>query len=177
MEKQLDTELEEKDLPEVITEDEITTIVNPGDEVPGGFTYSNNAVIQNKSLNLKDANGTDIANRYVSIGDKITVLKIDADKQLALVQYPSGSIVREGYITAIKYLNEYDWVNGSTSEPVYETESSSDGKWGTLSPYEKATRLYKKDSRTCVVYDTSKGPLTKSGFVDYEGGSSNGGSD
>ena len=181
MEKQLDTELEEKDLPEVITEDEITTIVNPGDEVPGGFTYSNNAVIQNKSLNLKDANGTDIANRYVSIGDKITVLKIDADKQLALVQYPSGSIVREGYITndtsAIKYLNEYDWVNGSTSEPVYETESSSDEKWGTLSPYEKATRLYKKDSRTCVVYDTSKGPLTKSGFVDYEGGSSNGGSD
>ena len=181
MEKQLETELEEKDLPEVITEDEITTIVNPGDEVLGGFTYPNNAVIQNKSLNLKDANGTDIANRYVSIGDKITVLKIDADKQLALVQYPSGSIVREGYITndtsAIKYLNEYDWVNGSTSEPVYETESSSDGKWGTLSPYEKATRLYKKDSRTCVVYDTSKGPLTKSGFVDYEGGSSNGGSD
>lgn len=71
MEKQLDTELEEKDLPEVITEDEITTIVNPGDEVPGGFTYSNNAVIQNKSLNLKDANGTDIANRYVSNCDKI----------------------------------------------------------------------------------------------------------
>ena len=180
MEKQLDTELKEKDLPRAITEEEISTMVNPGDEVPGGFTYPNNAVIQNKSLNLKYEDGSDIGNRYVSIGDKITVLKIDADKQLALVQYPSGSIVREGYITndtsAIKYLNEYDWANGSTSEPVYETESSSDGKWGTLSPYEKATRLYKKDSRTCVAYDTSKGKFTKSGFVDYEGGASSGGS-
>lgn len=180
MEKQLNTELEEKKLVEVIAEEEISTMVNPGDEVPDGFTYPNNAVIQNNTLNLKDENGTDIANRYVSIGDEITVLKIDADKQLVLIQYPSGSIVREGYVTndtsSIKYLNEYDWSNGSTNEPVYETESSDNGEWGTLSPYEKATKLYKKENRTCVAYDTSKGPFTKSGFVDYEGGASSGGS-
>ena len=136
--------------------------------------------MQNDFLYLRDANGNQIAGRTVNIGDKITVLKIHHDKQLALVQYPAGSVVREGYVTnstkVIKYLNEYNWVNDSSAEPVYETESSSDGKWGTLSAYEKATKLYKSNNRICVAYDTSKGAHTKSGFVEYEGGSNNSGS-
>ena len=166
--------------PIAIDELNMSSKVTPGDIVPGGFTYPNNAIVQNDFLYLRDANGNQIAGRTVSIGDKITVLKIHHDKQLALVQYPAGSVVREGYVTnstkVIKYLNEYNWVNDSSAEPVYETESSSDGKWGTLSAYEKATKLYKSNNRICVAYDTSKGAHTKSGFVEYEGGSNNSGS-
>ncbi|HBI7086874.1 TPA: SH3 domain-containing protein, partial [Clostridium perfringens] len=40
---------------------------------------------------------------------------------------------------------------------------------GSLSPYEAATPLYKKNGMTHVVYDTSKGPNTKSGYVKFEG--------
>ena len=166
--------------PIAIDELNMSSKVTPGDIVPGGFTYPNNAIVQNDFLYLRDANGNQIAGRTVNIGDKITVLKIHHDKQLALVQYPAGSVVREGYVTnstkVIKYLNEYNWVNDSSAEPVYETESSSDGKWGTLSAYEKATKLYKSNNRICVAYDTSKGAHTKSGFVEYEGGSNNSGS-
>ena len=166
--------------PIAIDELNMSSKVTPGDIVPGGFTYPNNAIVQNDFLYLRDANGNQIAGRTVSIGDKITILKIHHDKQLALVQYPAGSVVREGYVTnstkVIKYLNEYNWVNDSSAEPVYETESSSDGKWGTLSAYEKATKLYKSNNRICVAYDTSKGAHTKSGFVEYEGGSNNSGS-
>ena len=139
--------------PIAIDELNMSSKVTPGDIVPGGFTYPNNAIVQNDFLYLRDANGNQIAGRTVSIGDKITVLKIHHDKQLALVQYPAGSVVREGYVTnstkVIKYLNEYNWVNDSSAEPVYETESSSDGKWGTLSAYEKATKLYKSNNRIC----------------------------
>ncbi|MGL5066618.1 MAG: N-acetylmuramoyl-L-alanine amidase [Sarcina sp.] len=146
--------------------------VQPGDIVPGGFTYANNAIIENDFLYLRDANGSQIAGRTVSVGDKITVLDISYSKQLALVQYPTSSGVRQGYVTnstnIIKYLNPYNWYNGSTSETVY-LDATGSTTFGTLNPYEAATLLYKKDNRYHIVYDTSKGMLTKSGYVNFKG--------
>ena len=144
--------------------------IAPGGEVPGGFTYEPNAQVVGDDLYLRDANGNQIAGRIVSNGDKITVLDVGYTKQLALVQYPAGSVVRQGYVTnatnLIRYFKQGEWLNGSTTEPVLDENGAS---LGSLSPYEAATPLYKKNGMTHVVYDTSKGPNTKSGYVKFEG--------
>lgn len=144
--------------------------VAPGEVVPGGFTYENNAEVVGDELYLRDANGNRIPGRSVSIGDRITVLDVSYSKQLALVQYPAGSVVRQGYVTnatnLIRYFKQGEWLNGSTTEPVLDENG---GSLGSLSPYEAATPLYKKNGMIHVVYDTSKGPNTKSGYVKFEG--------
>lgn len=147
--------------------------IEAGGIVSGGFTYDNNAVISNDSLYLRDKNGNIIPGREIDIGDNITVLDISYSKQLALVQYPAGGAVRQGYVTnnpnIITYYNPYNWINGSTSETVF-LDSTGNDVFGSLDPYESATILYKKNGRTCVVYDTKeKGELSKCGFVDFEG--------
>ncbi|MGU8520955.1 M14 family zinc carboxypeptidase, partial [Clostridium perfringens] len=111
-----------------------------------------------------------IPGRSVSDGDNITVLDVSYSKQLALVQYPAGKVVRQGYVTnatnLIRYFKQGEWLNGSTTEPVLDENG---GSLGSLSPYEAATPLYKKNGMIHVVYDTSKGPNTKSGYVKFEG--------
>ena len=144
--------------------------VRPGDIVKDGFTYDNNAQVVGDELYLRDENGNIIPGRSVSDGDNITVLDVSYSKQLALVQYPAGDVVRQGYVTnatnLIKYFNQYSWHNGSTEEEVLDENG---GHLGSLNPYEAATPLYKKNGMTHVVYDTIKGPNTKSGYVKYEG--------
>lgn len=144
--------------------------IAPGEVVPDGFTYENNAQVVGDELYLRDANGNRIPGRSVSNGDKITVLDVGYTKQLTLVQYPSGNDVRQGYVTnatnLIRYFKQGEWLNGSTTEPVLDENG---GSLGSLSPYEAATPLYKKNGMTHVVYDTSKGPNTKSGYVKFEG--------
>ncbi|NGT68233.1 SH3 domain-containing protein [Clostridium perfringens] len=144
--------------------------VASGEVVPGGFTYENNAEVVGDELYLRDANGSLIPGRSVSVGDRITVLDVSYSKQLALVQYPAGSVVRQGYVTnatnLIRYFKQGEWLNGSTTEPVLDKNG---GSLGSLSPYEAATPLYKKNGMIHVVYDTSKGPNTKSGYVKFEG--------
>lgn len=144
--------------------------VAPGEVVQGGFTYENNAEVVGDELYLRDANGNLIPGRSVSVGDKITVLDVSYSKQLALVQYPAGNVVRQGYVTnatnLIRYFKQGEWLNGSTTEPVLDENG---GSLGSLSPYEAATPLYKKNGMIHVVYDTSKGPNTKSGYVKFEG--------
>ncbi|WP_283703713.1 SH3 domain-containing protein, partial [Clostridium perfringens] len=144
--------------------------VAPGEVVPGGFTYENNAEVVGDELYLRDANGNLIPGRSVSVGDRITVLDVSYSKQLALVQYPAGNVVRQGYVTnatnLIRYFNQSMWHNGSTPEEVLDENG---GHLGSLDPYESATPLYKKNGMTHVVYNTSKGPNTKSGYVKYEG--------
>lgn len=144
--------------------------VAPGEVVPGGFTYDNNAQVVGDELYLRDENGNRIPGRSVSNGDNITVLDVSYSKQLALVQYPAGKVVRQGYVTnatnLIRYFKQGEWLNGSTTEPVLDENG---GSLGSLSPYEAATPLYKKNGMIHVVYDTSKGPNTKSGYVKFEG--------
>ncbi|HHD2752364.1 TPA: M14 family zinc carboxypeptidase [Clostridium perfringens] len=144
--------------------------VAPGEVVPGGFTYDNNAEVVGDELYLRDANGNLIPGRSVSVGDKITVLDVGYTKQLALVQYPAGNVVRQGYVTnatnLIRYFNQYSWHNGSTPEEVLDENGQH---LGSLNTYEAATLLYEKNGMKHVVYDTDKGPNTKSGYVKYEG--------
>ncbi|HAT4365398.1 TPA: SH3 domain-containing protein [Clostridium perfringens] len=144
--------------------------VAPGEVVTGGFTYDNNAQVVGDELYLRDRNGNIIPGRSVSDGDNITVLDVSYSKQLALVQYPAGKVVRQGYVTnatnLIRYFKQGEWLNGSTTEPVLDENG---GSLGSLSPYEAATPIYKKNGMIHVVYDTSKGPNTKSGYVKFEG--------
>jgi hypothetical protein len=44
------------------------------------------------------------------------------------------------------------------------------GALGSLNPREVATPLYRKNSKLHVVYNTAKGPNTKSGYVAWDGG-------
>ncbi|MBK1810543.1 SH3 domain-containing protein [Clostridium sp. YIM B02505] len=142
----------------------------PGEVVPGGFTYPNNAQVVGDDLYLRDANGNMISGRQVSNGDRITVLDVGYTKQLTLVQYPAGSVVRQGYVSnataLIKYDRQGEWHNGSTAEEVLDENGAH---LGSLNSYEAATPLYKKNGMTHVVYNTDKGPNTKSGYVRYEG--------
>lgn len=150
--------------------------IAPGEVVPEGFTYPNNAEVAGDDLYIRDASGNQIAGRSVSNGDKITVLDVGYTKQLVLVQYPAGSVVRQGYVnnvtSLIKYFHQGEWHNGSTSETVYD---GNDAVIGSLDPHESATPLYKAGGKTHVVYNTSKGANTKSGYVVYAGGSSSDG--
>ena len=140
-----------------------------GSVVPGGRTYPVNATAQ-VDLDLRDAQGNSIPGREVSAGDELTVLDVGYTRQLALVQYPSGGEIRQGYITNndkyIKYTNPNNWYNGSTPEPVLD---ASGAQIGTINPYESATKLYEANGLTEVVYNTDKGINTKSGFVKYAG--------
>jgi len=67
----------------------------------------------------------------------------------------------------IKYFNAGAWKNDSTSETVYDSNGNA---IGSLSPGETAIPLYRKNGKLSVVYNTSKGANTKSGFVVYNGG-------
>ena len=144
-----------------------------GSIVPGGRTYPANATAQ-VDLDLRDAQGNSIPGREVSAGDELTVLDVGYTRQLALVQYPSGESIRQGYITNndkyIKYKNPNNWYNGSTPEPVLD---ASGAQIGTINPYESATKLYEDNGLTEVVYNTDKGINTKSGFVRYAGSTPN----
>lgn len=144
--------------------------ITPGNIVPGGLTYPNNATAVVDDLYIRDANGTTISGRQVSKGDRITVLDVGYTKQLTLVQYPAGNVVRQGYVTnatnIIRYDKQGEWHNGSTSEEVLDENG---GHLGSLNPYEAATPLYTKNGLIHVVYNTDKGPNTKSGYVKYAG--------
>lgn len=144
--------------------------INPGETVADGFTYSNNAQVVGDDLYIRDSNGNKISGRSVSNGDKITVLDVGYTKQLVLVQYPAGSVVRQGYVTnatnLIKYTHQGEWHNGSTSETVYDAH---DKILGSIDSYESATPLYSAGGKIHVVYNTDKGPNTKSGYVVYTG--------
>ena len=145
--------------------------ITPGDVVPGGFSYEQNAEVVGDELYLRDQVGNLIKGCSVSVGDKITVLDVSCTKQLALVQYPAGNVVKQGYVTnatkLIRYFKPYEWHNGSTEEEVLDENGHH---LGSLSAYESATPLYiTKEGLTHVVYDTPKGQHTKSGFVRYAG--------
>lgn len=144
--------------------------VAPGEIVPGGFTYPNNAQVVGDDLYIRDINGKEVSGRQVDNGDKITVLDVSYSRQLTLVQYPAGSVVRQGYVrnipSIIKYYNQGQWHNGSTPEEVLDENGEH---LGSLKPYESATPLYKENGMTHVVYETDKGMNTKSGYVRYEG--------
>ena len=150
---------------------------NPGDFV-SGYAYENNAVIENDFLYLRDENGNKIDGK-VTVGDRITVLKVIEEKRLALVQYPVGSRVRQGYVTnssnIIKYFNQDKWINKNTRTEVY-SDKECNNRIGSVDPNERATLLYKDYGLNYIVYTTPSGKNSKSGFVNFDGGGVDGGS-
>lgn len=135
------------------------------------FSYPNNALVVLDDLYIRDANGVRIPGRYVAIGDNISVLDVSYSKQLALVEYPTPSGVRSGYVRnvpqCIQYYYKGQWVNGSTPEPVLDEKGRV---IGSLNPRERATPLYRKNGKLHVVYNTVKGVHTKSGYVKWDSG-------
>ena len=135
------------------------------------FSYPNNAKMINNNLYVRDSNGIIVPGRYVSNGDNITVLDISYSKQLVLVEYPTPSGVRTGYVSNlsnyIQYYNQGLWRNGSTNEVVFDENGAV---LGSLDPREAATPIYRKKNKLHVVYNTNKGSNTKSGYVVYNGG-------
>ena len=147
-----------------------------GGIVVGGRTYPVNATSQENQI-LTDVKGNPTGHS-VSVGDELTVLDISYSRQRALVQYPAGSDIRQGYIVNdprfIVYKNPYEWVNGSSTEVVY-SDIECTKEFGTINPYESATVLYRKDNKTMVVYDApdtvhgGTGMQNKNGFVHFAG--------
>jgi len=131
------------------------------------FSFPNNAKVVGDSLYIRDTNGNPISGRYVSNSDNITVLDVSYSRQLVLVEYPTSSGVRSGYVSN-KLINYFSakWQNGSTKETVYDENG---GVIGSLDPRETAILLYKKGNRYHVVYNTDKGINTKSGYVVFQG--------
>ncbi|MBU3208014.1 N-acetylmuramoyl-L-alanine amidase, partial [Clostridium algidicarnis] len=72
-----------------------------------GFSYSNNAKVIGDFLYVRDSMGNIIPGRRVDIGDNITVLDVSYAKQLALVEYPTASGVKRGYVTNATNCIEY----------------------------------------------------------------------
>jgi len=133
------------------------------------FSYANNAKAI-ADIPITNASGVKIARRYVSKNDNITVLDVSGSKQTCLIEYPTPSGVKQGCIPVsnnIIYTYQSQWVNGLTSETVYDENLSI---LGSLDPHESATPLYKKNGLLHVVYNTSKGKNSKSGYVKYFAG-------
>jgi len=148
----------------------VTPVVPPSIPSPSLiFTYPNNAKIINDDLYIRDINGVQIPNRYVSKGDNITVLEIVYDKQLVLLEYPTSSGVKTGYVKNIvncfSYYYQGAFKNGSTPESTYNDNNIA---FGNLDPYEQATPLYRKNGFLKIMYNTSKGQ--KTGFTHWSGG-------
>jgi site-specific DNA-adenine methylase len=89
------------------------------------------------------------------------------------VEYPTSSGIRSGYVknvvSLIHYFNPYNWINGKTEEKVFDRPNGN--VIGSIDPHEKATILYVDNVTgwTNVVYSTSKGEFTKSGWVEFKG--------
>ncbi|MBU5593385.1 N-acetylmuramoyl-L-alanine amidase [Clostridium sp. MSJ-4] len=134
------------------------------------FSYPNNAKVVGDFLYVRDVMGNIIPEQRVDIGDIITVLNINYEKQLAFVEYPTPHGIRTGYVTnatnCIRYCYQDEYSNGSTPEVVYDENSN---RIGSLDPFEKATPLYRKSGKLNIVYNTSKGKNSKSGYVTYNG--------
>ena len=130
-----------------------------------------NATVRNDFFYLRDSNGNKTSG-IIEIGTKIKVLDVSYSKQLVYIAYLENNTEKKAYITnatnCIEYLYANQWSNGSTKEIVYETSSCSNSI-GNIDPYEKATPLYRENGILHVVYTTSKGANTKSGYVKYNG--------
>lgn len=137
-----------------------------------GVINGYNATIKNDWFYLRDNSGNKTGSR-IEIGTKIKVLDVSYSKQLVYIAYLENNAEKKAYITnatnCIEYLYQGRWSNGSTTEIVYETSSCSNSI-GNIDPYEKATPLYRENGILHVVYTTSKGANTKSGYVKYNGG-------
>ena len=137
-----------------------------------GVINGYNATIKNDWFYLRDNSGNKTGSR-IEIGTKIKVLDVSYSKQLVYIAYLENNVEKKAYITnatnCIEYLYQGRWSNGSTTEIVYETSSCSNSI-GSIDPYEKATPLYRENGILHVVYTTSKGANTKSGYVKYNGG-------
>jgi len=134
------------------------------------FSYPNNAKVVNTDLYVRDVNGVVQAGRYVSNGDNVTVLDVSGSKQIVLVEYPTQSGVKTGYISNtsnIIYTYQSQYHNGSTSEIVYDENGSI---FGSLDARESATPLYRKNGKLHVVYNIAGHVNGKSGYVIYNGG-------
>lgn len=123
-------------------------------------------------FNVFDSRGALAAGRYVSQNDRILIYGVDYDRQLAEVYYPTAGGFMHGYIQNFQSFlhNRYynGWQNGRTNETVF-SNSYGTAKTGTVFPYENATLLFRKGSRSFVLYGTKKGPETKTGWVNYPG--------
>lgn len=130
-----------------------------------------NATVRNDFFYLRDSNGNKTSGT-IEIGTKIKVLDVSYSKQLVYIAYLENNTEKKAYITnatnCIEYLYQNQWNNGSTTEIVYETSSCANSI-GTINPYEKATPLYRENGVLHVMYTTSKGVNTKSGYVKYNG--------
>jgi hypothetical protein len=89
---------------------------------------------------------------------------------LVLVEYPTPAGVRTGYVKNVASLIQYyfqgEWLNGSTPETVFDQEGR---QIGALDPRERATPILRYAGMLHVVYNTDKGPNTKSGYVAWDG--------
>ncbi|MGU8435448.1 glycoside hydrolase family protein [Clostridium perfringens] len=144
--------------------------VNSGDLVGIEPTFPTNATVKGDFLYVRTENSEQVEGRFLKDGDRITVLDVSYDKQLVLVQYPTGEGYRQGYVKNATNIIIYDkqgkWLNGSTSEEVLDYMNEH---LGVIFPYEKATPLYEVNGLICIVYDTDKGKNTKSGYIKFEG--------
>lgn len=124
------------------------------------------------NFDVRDADGTVVSGHEVSSGDGMIVLGVNYERQLAEVLYPSYSIGSwiHGWISNLPAMmhntGHNQWLNGSTAETVFNTGGQ---RIGTIFPHERATTLYTLGGRTAILYTTSKGSETKSGFVKYAG--------
>lgn len=133
--------------------------------------YEWNAIAK-VNFDVRNRKGEKVDGHEVFAGDKMTILSVDFDKQLAEVIYPVKNGYMHGYIKNLQNLISdrwhFKWQNGSTNEPVYGSPSGND-RIGTIFPYEKATPLFKAGNRYALLYNTKKGMETKFGYVDYKG--------
>jgi lysozyme len=116
------------------------------------------------------SNGVPVGSHKVDSGDRICIVNCLYDQQLLEIYYPISGGFAHGFIkndeTNLSNRWYKAWVNGKTKEVVRDTTGKESG---TIFPVEKATFLFKDNHGYFILFDTTKGGETKSGYVVYAG--------
>ena len=126
--------------------------------VPGA-----NCVVKNDFFYTRDSRGNKVPGR-IDIGDKIRVIDVSYSKQLCYVEYPVKGGTKKAYIVnssrCLSYLNSW---KSNGNKTVFDNDKRT--KIGSISSGELVYILSKNGGMWNIVYSTSKGSNTKSGWI------------
>lgn len=156
---------------------------NGGINIGNQPTYNWNARVIASQIDILNLDSTSPGDYYTSAGDHITILDIDGDQQMALIQYPdqSAGIYQQGWISSSYISQDYMdqtfyslWTNKVENQQIIFHDGTIAET--SLTAGVEITFLYTVDyndtTYACVAYIDDNGN-PESGYVPWSSGSLN----
>ncbi|WP_066869735.1 phage tail tip lysozyme [Clostridium mediterraneense] len=156
---------------------------NGGINIGNQPTYNWNAKVTASQIEILNLDGTSPGSYYTSAGDHITILDIDGDQQMALIQYPdqSAGIYQQGWISSSYISQDYMdqtfyslWTNNVENQQIIfhdGTIAATSLTQGTETTFLYVVN-YNDTTYACIAYIDDNGN-PESGYVPWSSGSLN----